>query len=312
MCAGTPDYRVFRVVTVHQHPLTRRATPGSAGAPNWVHDLVGSSGEELVDGVRICRSDQFCLLSLSRGDASGGNGAALERLSAEAYQTLGHHLGDSAGWYPVRIWNFVPGILEAAGESLNRYMRFNAGRYHAFEEWFGGSGGFDRVLPTASAVGHRGPDLVIHVLACHQPGAAVDNPRQLRPHRYSRRFGPLPPCFARATSVPAPSGDRWLLVGGTSSVKGEESVHVGDLPGQIAETFENLAALVQNAFGPTQRPLHRYHALRVYHTNPSHVTAVRKTILDSFPPGIPVEWVEADLCRADLMVEVEGVAAEIR
>ena len=31
------------------------------------------------------------------------------------------------------------------------------------------------------------------------PGVAIENPRQTPSYHYSRRYGPRPPCFARAT-----------------------------------------------------------------------------------------------------------------
>ena len=62
---------------------------------------------------------------------------------------------------------------------------------------------------------------------------------------YSSRYGPLPPCFARGTIITHPvSGRRMLLAAGTASIRGEESVHVGDLRSQMRETLENLASLL--------------------------------------------------------------------
>ena len=37
---------------------------------------------------------------------------------------------------PQRFWNFVPGIVNATGGGLDRYMVFNAGRFAAFADWF--------------------------------------------------------------------------------------------------------------------------------------------------------------------------------
>ena len=68
------------------------------------------------------------------------------------------------------------------------------------------------------------------------------NPRQIAPYRYSKRFGPLPPCFARATVLPAEAGTaRKILVGGTASIRGEESIYLDDIRLQTSETFHNLA-----------------------------------------------------------------------
>lgn len=187
-------------------------------------------------------------------------------------------------------------------------MRFNAGRYQVFAQWFGGPQGFERSVPTASAVGYEGGDLVVCALGGRAPGTPIANPRQVSPHRYSRRFGPLPPCFARATRVARAEGNDLLLVGGTSSVRGEESVYVGDLRLQLAETLENLSALVREAFGPTSQPLAQYRALRVYFARNSDLPALQSDIPTVFPTLTELQWQQAELCRGDLLVEIEGLA----
>src|SRR5439155_25770212 len=139
-----------------------------------------------------------------------------------------------------------------------------------------GTARFDPDVATASATGHGGRDLVIHCLATDAPGIAVNNPRQVAPYHYSQRFGPLPPCFARAMQLERPRG--MLLVGGTASVRGEDSVHVDDLSSQLGESFMNLAALTAAAAGQkgacasiSHRYLSAFHELRVYYPNKRHV-----------------------------------------
>ena len=83
-------------------------------------------------------------------------------------------------------------------------MVFNAGRFEALSDWFGGPGRLPDSLPAASAVGHDGDDFAVHCLLLSRPGVAVENPRQVPAFRYSARYGPRPPCFARATVVPDP------------------------------------------------------------------------------------------------------------
>src|SRR5205814_10312109 len=113
--------------------------------------------------------------------------------------------------------------------------------------WFGGADAFARLVTAASGVGHDRQDLVIHALGACAPAAPISNPRQIAPYRYSRRFGPLPPCFARATLLRDQHSATLLLVGGTASIRGEDSVHAENLKQQTRETLENLACLVASA-----------------------------------------------------------------
>lgn len=237
----------------------------------------------------------FSLAGVRVPDARSLGRSELHEATAAAYRRIEAELRARGTIHPVRLWNHIPGIHDPMGDGLDRYMVFNAGRYEALSEWFGGKETFDTRVASASGVGHRGRDLVIHCLASDRPGQAVDNPRQIAPYRYSRKYGPLPPCFARATRI-----ESLVLVGGTASIVGEASVHLGDLARQTEETLANLAVFA---------PLDRYKDVRVYHPDPGRLAELRRLLKDAFPGAESVEWVRADLCRAELLVEIEGAAA---
>jgi len=216
----------------------------------------------------------------------------------------------SAGRQPVRFWNHVPGINITASDQRDRYMVFNAGRYEACVHAYGNASTFDNHIATATGVGCAGADLVIHCLAADAPGMPINNPRQVAPYHYSQRFGPLPPCFARAMRI----NPRLLLVGGTAAVRGEDSVYREDLVRQVRETFTNLAAVVSSARGlkffSRAAASHRacYRELRAYLPNIEHQPRVGRMIQENFPNLRRVEFLAADLCRPELLVEIEGIA----
>lgn len=264
--------------------------------------------------LEVTRSAGFCLASVRIRDARRLGRAALHAATAGAYRRIEAELRVRNAPHPVRLWNHIPGIHEPMGEGQDRYMVFNAGRYEALSAWFGQET-FDTRVATASGVGQDGRDLVIHCLAADRPGQAVDNPRQIRPYRYSSKYGPLPPCFARATVLRPEDREPLLLVGGTASIVGEESVHLGDLERQTEETLTNLAVLVHAAAGEPfaegdnrGAALARYREVRVYSPSPDRLGALQILLQDAFPKAGRIEWVRADLCRAELLVEIEGVA----
>ena len=219
---------------------------------SWVEDLFAAAHTtSLPNGTpqhaTLRERSGFLLLSIRVSDAVSLSVADLESQTFAAYQSVARQL-DHRAMHAVRFWNHVPHINEPMDGGRDRYMVFNAGRYRAFCDWYGGPNEFERQVATASGIGHGGRDLFIHCLAMTQPGIAVENPRQVAPYHYSKRFGPLPPAFARATvlkgSDQLPGG---ILVGGTASVRGEDSVYLDDLSRQLNETFVNLAALVSAA-----------------------------------------------------------------
>jgi chorismate lyase/3-hydroxybenzoate synthase len=135
------------------------------------------------------------------------------------------------------------------------------------------------------------------------------------PHRYSDRYGPLPPCFARATVL---ADRRMILVGGTASIRGEESVHTASLSKQLSETLTNLASVVEAAHASVGVApargldeaawLGRYRELRVYYPRAEDAGAIERAVRRAFAKGCRIEMVRAGLCRAELLVEIEGVA----
>ena len=294
-------------------PWTRRwlAANAPAEAPPW-RPTVGGWSFRLIEGT------SFSLVSYRLDEATGLAATDFEEACYAVYRQLAEDLERSPSSHPVRLWNFIPHILEPLGRLDHRYMVFNAGRYRALRDWLG-SGGLASKVATASGVGHFGRDLHVHCLAAGRPGEPIENPRQVPAYRYSDRFGPLPPCFARATRWQGRRGfGRWLMVGGTASVRGEDSHHDGDLRRQLDETLYNLAAVVRAAEGEpcahlspeeVRALLRRYGELRVYLVNPSLQRPVAQRLEALLADAARVEYVHADLCRPELLVEIEGLAS---
>ncbi|MFI5006209.1 MAG: hypothetical protein ACHQKZ_02165 [Solirubrobacterales bacterium] len=287
-------------------------------------DLVGpasETGADAVDGpiaVRIREGARFSHITAGFGGALAMDGPTFQQRVAAAYQAVFAQLQHRAARNPVRFWAFVPGIHDDLGAGLDRYMVFNAGRYGAYSAHFGPPTSFGRSLPTASAVGVPGDALTLHCLAAEETGLPVENPRQIPAYRYSRRFGPRPPCFARATLLRGHAEGPLLLVGGTASIVGEESRHLGNLEAQANETFRNLASVVASAAGDPlsedatpddlQPVLAAFQDLRVYHPRPDDRAAILGFVEGCFPALRRLELLQASLCRPELFIEIEGLA----
>ena len=287
------------------------------GVPAWALDLLARDGAR--DGasastdVRIRESSHYTLVTVRKTGSASLDPKAFEACTRDAYTAIADHLRDRAARHPVRFWNYIPDIHLPSGGGLDRYMCFNAGRFAACSEWLGGPDAFDRLLATGSGVGHAGTDLVIHALASTTPGVAVENPRQIPAYKYSRRFGPRPPCFARATVLRETGRAPLVLVGGTASIRGEETMHPGDVRAQMLETFENLSVIVRTASGQSEPDrlfgsLRALRDLRVYYVRPADLSVIRRMVSAAMPQVEHVEYVRADLCRPELLVEIEGTA----
>jgi len=203
----------------------------------------------------------------------------------------------------------MPDPCSPLSTALDRYMVFNQGRSAGYGTWLRER---ERVLAspaTASAVGIEGDLFVVHCLAAAAPGTSVENPRQISSWRYSSRYGPIPPSFSRAT-VATISGTAQLLIGGTASIVGEDTMHVDSIAGQLDETLNNLAALIATARSErhSAQALSHLRDVRVYLTRPEDAGFLRHTIESRCARLDRVEFAVTRLCRPELLVEIEGVA----
>jgi chorismate lyase/3-hydroxybenzoate synthase len=278
-----------------------------AAPPSWVSELMGDAVLEAGSGsLTVRRRGNWALVRIVVPQAISMARPSLERATYDAYREIAAATA-TLGQAPVRFWNFVPELNASIDAETDRYMAFNVGRYDACVEWWGAEGSFGRRLATASAVGVRTADLEVYCLTTGYPLQPVENPRQVSAYHYSVRYGRRPPCFARATRVQA-SPTPLLLIGGTASIVGEESQHPGDLIAQTHETLDNIAALVANAAPDVGQPLGRLRQLRIYLRNPGFVRDIGNIVSRRCEGVKNLEFVRAQVCRRELLVEIEGTA----
>jgi chorismate lyase/3-hydroxybenzoate synthase len=194
--------------------------------------------------------------------------------------------------YFVRMWNHI-GAINAFDDGEERYKLFCAGRHDAFVD-----AGYhhDVDLPAASAVGMQGRGLVTWFLAAREQGRQVENPRQIAAYNYPPQYGRKTPSFSRATVW----GDV-VYVSGTSSVVGHETVHAGDVMAQLEETLRNIEIVLAQ----TGRTLANVLTAKTYVRHPSDYEAIAARLANVFPANL---YLEAEICRADLLLEIECVA----
>lgn len=206
----------------------------------------------------------------------------------------------------LRVWNYFPRLHEHH-DGLDRYQIFCLGRHRALERIPLGEGD----LPAATAIGTRAPGLMIYFLAGREPGRQIENPRQVSAFRYPARYGPRSPSFSRAT-LRHWSGGPHLYISGTASIVGHETCH-DEIHAQLREILENLKA-VMGATGepplatPGTGPEH-LSLLKAYVRHGGDAERVRAALENALHPAPPLLLLRGDVCRADLLVEIEGLYA---
>lgn len=232
----------------------------------------------------------FAAVELDERELDGIRGAA-----ASAYDMLGRFVTSRPERHVLRLWNYLGGINDGEGDA-ERYKLFCEGRGEGMAPWF--TNGY----PAATAIGHRAEThrMLVYLLACEHAGERVENPRQVSAWRYPRRYGKTSPSFARAVMLPG--GDA-LAISGTAAVVGHQSAHENDPDAQLEETLVNLEALLATAGMPagfdSRSPLKAY--VRQAGDAPGIIDRLNQRL-----PGVPVLALQGDVCRSELLVEIDG------
>jgi chorismate lyase/3-hydroxybenzoate synthase len=142
----------------------------------------------------------------------------------------------------------------------------------------------------------RGRGLVTYFLAAREPGLQVENPRQVAAYRYPPEYGPKSPSFSRATIWK----DR-VFVSGTSSVLGHATAHHDDVSAQLEETLRNIEMVLAR----TGRSLENVISAKTYIRRADDHDLVASRLDGLLPSNV---YLQADICRADLLLEIECVA----
>ncbi|MGH8326449.1 MAG: hypothetical protein ACRET2_06780, partial [Steroidobacteraceae bacterium] len=251
----------------------------------------------------------FGSLSLHEGDlapaaAQSPGRSRLHAATSQAYREIFATLAAVGRTHLLRIWNYLPDInLETHG--LERYRQFNNARQEALIACGRAVAGN---VPAASALGAAsGSPLTLYFLASHRAPAFIENPRQLSAYRYPTQYGPRSPAFSRAT-VLGEGSEATLFISGTASIVGHRTLHAGDAAAQTRETLVNIEALLEEAGRRSRMEALRLETLayKVYVRDPKDLPAVRGELESALGLGAAVLYLQADICRRDLAVEIEA------
>jgi len=243
--------------------------------------------------LRWSRSKHLMFVSLEIPRVDIGD---IERVTEKAYSEMLDFVRCSEYRHLVRFWNYLPCINCGDGDQ-EVYRRFCNGRLRSFETGRLIAGEF----PAASAVGHHRKNLTVSLLSSALQPVHHTNPQQVDAYEYPRQYGPSSPSFARGTSLTV-GGRRCYFVSGTASILGHQSVHEQDLKQQIKTTQKNILQLIAQS-GLSASDIS---SLRVYLRNPEDLPGCRKLVEEAFPHADTV-YLHADICRAELLVEIECI-----
>lgn len=212
----------------------------------------------------------------------------------------------------VRQWNYIERITDMDG-AHQRYQLFNDERTSFYEktDWPKG-------FPAATGIGMQAGGVVVDCLAVSgaDQEMALANPLQTDAHAYTQsvligaeeqtRKIKTTPKFERAKLLVNANVGK-VYVSGTAAIRGEGSIGLGQAKEQTQLTLENINQLV--AADNIAIPLGGNIAqdmYRVYVKKEADYEKV-KAVFDACNRNIPVSFLLSDICRDELLVEIEAI-----
>jgi len=267
--------------------------------------LKGGAEIERNDDYFVLRSDG-CLELLTQGIHFPSDGDIGEQ-SAKVFGRIRDILG--AGTFAVsdivRQWNYIDHITAVNG-GIQNYQLFNDARsdFYATADWSNG-------YPAATGIGCDAGGVMVMVYAVKGSKGVdcpIDNPLQIPAHKYSGKVLASGKEIVRTT----PKFERGRLLGnvvfvsGTAAIKGENSELSDDARVQADEAIDVVEHLVEPSNISQDCSGFRLDLIRVYVRRSKDMKIVRDVFTAHFG-NIPIHFLTADICRPELLLELEGI-----
>lgn len=211
----------------------------------------------------------------------------------------------------VRQWNYIENILGFNGNE-QRYQEFNNVRTSVYGQSF-----IEKGYPAATGIGMNQGGIIVEFIAIRSDRlhtAAIDNPEQIAAHSYSKNVLVGEECVLKTTPKFERArylelfGKKIIFISGTASIRGEHTVGVGNPAEQTEITIDNIKQLYSDRVLSrisNDGLVPKYGHARIYIKNKKDFAEIRKTFKTHFG-NLPVVYIIADICRNDLLVEIEG------
>lgn len=216
----------------------------------------------------------------------------------------------------VRQWNYIEDIVGYTDENQH-YQIFNDIRTTYYDKYL-----FKNGYPSATGIGMENGGVVIDFIAIKEKSdisiIPIKSPVQTDAHRYSKEVlahnemilqkKETTPKFERAKAI-IMTGSSCIYVSGTAAIKGQDSIKY-NASEQTSITIENIFKLVSaenlksNGISNSSSSIFPLN-FRVYIKDDKDIEEVKK-VCQSKIGDIETLFVKADICRPELLVEIEA------
>ena len=222
-----------------------------------------------------------------------------------------------------RTWLYQGHIVLEEGDT-QRYKELNRARSDFFygtrfvEQYLPKNVSLGAIYPASTGIGADDVDIAMSCQTIQTDRKDVfvvplENPNQTPAFDYAEFYSPKSPKFSRACAVSF--NDRCsVYVSGTASIVDQKTVFIDDPVGQTNQTLDNIAALIsgtnlqKHGVEGFDSDLSDLAVARVYVKKAEFLDSVR-SVCERRLADVPVVYTYADVCRDDLLVEIEGIVS---
>jgi enamine deaminase RidA (YjgF/YER057c/UK114 family) len=221
----------------------------------------------------------------------------------------------------VRTWLYVNQITEGE-DGRQRYQELNRARTDFYRDIrFGVKARAARapatIYPASTGIGTGGTRITMSCMALDSQRPDVfllplENPQQTPAYDYHPSHSTQSPKFSRAMAV-VQGHFVSTLMSGTASIVNSRTCHPGDIVRQTEQTIENIERLIapenfaRHGLPGSGATLSDIAKLRVYVKRQEDYEQCRE-VCERRLPRVPAIYLQADVCRPELLMEIEPVA----
>jgi len=230
----------------------------------------------------------------------------IDQATEKAYSMIFEQLQECGYPYLIRTWNFFPDITQDSYASINNYQLFCSGRSRAYAQ----HSLTPQPYPAATVIGTHDEGLYIYFIAAKNAGIGIENTKQVSAFEYPTSYSEDPPLFSRAL-LHQNQYQQILFISGTASITGHNTQYEGDVNRQTEVCLENIQHLLSTAVHEHQFAniaLSEFTQFKVYIKHPEHLETVKTHVQHQLGIRAPIIYLQADMCRSDLLVEIEALA----
>ncbi|MGB9702059.1 MAG: hypothetical protein ACPL1A_04935 [Candidatus Kapaibacteriota bacterium] len=237
----------------------------------------------------------------------------LQNLSfQDLYSKICFHHIELYGHQLIRMWNYIGNILGLTNINNNftqNYQLLNNIRYENFKK------NLVQQFPASTGIGIDAPGLIVRTISMKENASVtiipIDNKYQTNAFDYSDEIligdgQKHPPLFERALLIKKLNSEE-LYISGTASIIGQNSKGINDIRIQTKTILTNIETLIEQAKKISIREIEFKIKEFIVYIKKSTDFQIVKKIVEETLKDLPIIYTQADVCRNELLVEMECI-----